>query len=252
MKRFLSLAALLAALAPILAAQPQFKTQEEFDGFVAIQNAPSLDARIEAGTAFLTNFPESEAKGLAAYMVMLSYQGQNDFENMLIYGDETLNSTDDPGVTVGVLVSLSNAIPNRTREFDLDKEEKLSKAEDYAKRAMTMIPMLQKVDPNLSDDDWLLTKKNFMAQCHESLGLVAVKREDFPAAEESLRKSLDLSSEPVPSTLYNLGFALQRQGKNDEAANIADRCVAAGGYPNASADLCGKLKAGPPTGAGSP
>ncbi len=243
MKRLFPLAALLAVLAPSLAAQPQFKTQEEFDGFVAIQNATSLDERIEAGTAFMADFPDSDAKGLAAYMLMLSYQGKNDFENMLIYGDETLASTADPGVTVGVLVSLSNAIPNRTREFDLDKEEKLSKAEDYAKRAITMIPMLQKVDPNLSDDDWLMTKKNFMSQCHESIGLVAVKREDFPAAEESLRKSLDLSTEPLPSTLYNLGIALQRQGKKDEAINIADRCMAAGGYklPN-GADLCSKLK----------
>ena len=243
MKRLFPLAALLAVLAPSLAAQPQFKTQEEFDGFVAIQNATSLDERIEAGTAFMADFPDSDAKGLAAYMLMLSYQGKNDFENMLIYGDETLASTADPGVTVGVLVSLSTAIPNRTREFDLDKEEKLSKAEDYAKRAITMIPMLQKVDPNLSDDDWLMTKKNFMSQCHESIGLVAVKREDFPAAEESLRKSLDLSTEPLPSTLYNLGIALQRQGKKDEAINIADRCMAAGGYklPN-GADLCSKLK----------
>ena len=243
MKRFFSLAALLAVLAPILAAQPQFKTQEEFDGFVAIQNAASLDERIEAGTAFMANFPDSDAKGLAAYMLMLSYQGKNDFENMMIYGDETLASTTDPGVTVGVLVSLSNAIPNRTREFDLDKEEKLSKAEDYAKRAITMIPMLQKVDPNISDDDWLMTKKNFMSQCHESIGLIAVKREDFPAAEESLRKSLDLSTDPLPSALYNLGLALHRQGKKDEAINIADRCMTAGGYKLADGtDLCSKLK----------
>ncbi len=243
MKRLFPLAVLLAVLVPSLAAQPQFKTQEEYEGFVAIQSAASLDERIEAGTAFLAGFPASDAKGLAAYMLMLSYQGKNDFENMMIYGDETLASTADPGVTVGVLVSLSNAIPNRTREFDLDKEEKLSKAEDYAKRAMTMIPMLQKVDANLSDDDWLLTKKNFMSQCHESLGLIAVKRENFPAAEESLRKSLDLSAEPLPSTLYNLGLALQRQGKKDEAVNIGDRCMAAGGYKLADGtDLCSKLK----------
>lgn len=244
MKRLFSLAALLAVVAPILTAQPQFKTQEEFDGFAAIQGAASLDERIEAGKAFLAAYPESDAKGLAAYMLMLSYQGKNDFENMMIYGDETLAATGDPGVTVGVLIALSSAIPLRTREFDLDKEEKLSKAEDYAKRAMTMIPMLQKVDPGLSDDDWLLTKKNFMAQCHETLGLVGVKREDFPAAEQSLRKSLDLSAEPPPSTLYNLGLALQRQDKKDEAGNIADRCISAGGYPLPDGtDLCAKLKA---------
>lgn len=235
---------MIAVFAMSLAAQPQFKTQEEYDGFIAIQTAASLDERIAAGTAFMASFPESDAKGLAAYILMLSYQGKNDFENMLIYGDQTLASTEDPGVTVGVLISLSNAIPNRTREFDLDKEEKLSKAGDYAKRAITMIPVLQKTDPNMTDEDWLATKKDFMSQCHESLGLVALKRKDFAAAEESLRKSMDLSAEPPPATLYNLGLALQKQSKNDEAGNIIDRCIIAGGYKlGDGTDLCSNLKA---------
>lgn len=235
---------MIAVFAMSLAAQPQFKTQEEYDGFIAIQTAASLDERIAAGTGFLSSFPDSDAKGLAAYILMLSYQGKNDFENMLIYGDQTLASTEDPGVTVGVLISLSNAIPNRTREFDLDKEEKLSKAGDYAKRAITMIPVLQKTDPNMTDEDWLATKKDFMSQCHESLGLVALKRKDFTEAESSLRKAIGLSSEPLPATLYNLGLALQKQNKNDEAGNVIDRCIISGGYKlGDGTDLCSNLKA---------
>ncbi len=243
MKRFFLLLAMIAVCALSLLAQPDFKTEEEYDGFVAIQSAATIAERIEAGTAFMAGFPDSDAKGLAAYMLMLSYQGNNDFDNMLIYGDEVLASTEDPGVVVGTLVSLSNAIPTRTREFDLDKEEKLSKAEDYAKRAITMIPTLMKADPNLSDEDWLMTKKEFMSQCHESLGLVAVKRKDYAAAETSLRKSVGLATEPTPSTLYSLGLALIELGKKDEAANIADSCMSAGGYKLIDGtDLCSKLK----------
>lgn len=244
MKRFSVLMAAIAICALSLAAQPNFKTNEEYDGFIAIQAAATIPDRIEAGTAFMAAFPDSEAKGLAAYMLMLSYQGNNDFDNMLIYGDEVLANTEDAGIVVGTLVSLSGAIPNRTREFDLDKEEKLSKAEDYAKRAMTMIPTLVKPDPAMPDEDWLMTKKEFMSQCHESLGLVSAKRSDHAAAEASLRQSMDLATAPTPSVMYNLGLALMAQDKKSEAATVADTCSTAGGYVlGDGTDLCVKLKA---------
>src|SRR5690606_29059703 len=98
----------------------------------------------------------------------------NDFENMMIYGEETLKHNPD---NIGVLLQLSYAIPTRTREFDLDKEEKLNKAEDFAKRAVTLVPNQEKPNPNLSDDEWLLAKKDFMSQAHISLGLIELKRE---------------------------------------------------------------------------
>ena len=56
---------------------------------------------------------------------------------MLLYGENTLELNPD---NIDTLVSLSYAIPARTGEFDLDKDEKLAKAEDYAKRALLAIP----------------------------------------------------------------------------------------------------------------
>ncbi|MDE0108718.1 MAG: hypothetical protein OXJ37_10600 [Bryobacterales bacterium] len=246
MKRFLTLAlAACLCAAGLLAQQPQFKSQEEFDAFVAVQNATTVQDRATAGVAFLGTFPESEAAGLAAYMTMLSYQQLNDFDNMLLYGDMVLEHDPAPGVTAGTLISLAGAIPTRTREFDLDKEEKLAKAEDYAKRAMGLIPTLVKMDPNMSDDEWLAARKEFMSQCHEALGSVALKREDFAASEASFRQALELSAEPLPFTLYNLATALSKQGKNEEAAAEAQRCSEIGGFRDgAGNDLCAELRQG--------
>jgi tetratricopeptide (TPR) repeat protein len=161
-------------------------------------------------------------------MMMLSYQQLNDFENMLIFGDETLKQNED---NVGVLLQLSFAIPTRTREFDLDKEEKLSKAEDYAKRAMTLIPNLQKMDPNLPDEQWLLTKKDFMSQAHESLGLIELKRENYDAAIESLTKALELAPEQTGSTFYHLANAYNKAGNKEMALETVNKSIAAGGMP---------------------
>ncbi len=246
MQRFmtLALAACLCA-AGLLAQQPNFKSQEEIDAFIAVQNAATVQDRASAGAAFMATYPDSEAAGLAAYMTMLSYQQMNDFENMLLYGDMVLANNPAPGVEAGTLISLAGAIPTRTREFDLDKEEKLAKAEDYAKKAMGLIPTLTKMDPNMTDDEWLATRKEFMSQCHEALGSVAMKREDFPGAEGSFRKSLEMSANPVPFTVYNLALSLSKQGKNEEASQEADRCSALGGFQGgAGNDLCAELKQG--------
>ena len=245
MKRFLTLALAACLCAAGLVAQPNFKSQEEIDAFIAVQNAASPQERATAGEAFLATYPESEAAGLAAYMTMLSYQQLNDFDNMLLYGDLVLESNPAPGVMAGTLISLANAIPTRTREFDLDKEEKLAKAEDYAKRAMGLIPTLAKMDPNVTDDEWLATRKEFMSQCHEALGGVALKREDFAASEASFRQALALSAEPLPFTLYNLAMSLSKQGKNEEAAAEAQRCSEIGGFRDgAGNDLCAELRQG--------
>lgn len=234
----LALAGILCA-GGLLGQAPEFKSQEEFDAFMAVQQAPSVADRVAAGEQFIAEHPQSAAVGLAAYMTMLSYQQMNDYENMLLYGEMVLAANPAPSVETGTLIVLAGAIPRRTREFDLDKDEKLSKAEDHAKRAMALIPTLEKMDPAMEDDAWLATKMEFMSQCHEALGLVLSKREDYPGAEAALRKAMDMAQEPVPDTLYNLALALDKQGKKEEAANLARRCTAAGGFRDGSgADLC--------------
>lgn len=222
----LSLVAAMAVSAFAQQAQPQPKSQEEVDAIMAIQNAQDPNSRIAAAQKLLKDFKDTEFKELANYMLMLSYQQLNDYENMLIFGDETLKYNPD---NVGVLLQLSFAIPTRTREFDLDKEEKLSKAEDYAKRAITLIPNLPKMDPNMTDEVWLATKKDFMSQANESLGLIALKREDYDAAITSLTKALELAETQTGETFYHLANAYHKAGNKDMALETIDKSIAAGG-----------------------
>lgn len=211
---------------PAQQAGPQTKSQEELDAVLAIQNATDPQVRVDAAQNLLKNFPKSEFVEMANYMAMLSYQQLNDFENMMIFGEKTLESNPD---NVGVLISLAYAIPTRTREFDLDKDEKLAKAEDFAKRSLTLIPNMPKLDPNVPDEQWLMAKKDFMAQANESLGLVAVKRGEHAEAEILLKKALNLAAEQDAQTLYNLALALKGQDKRDEALDVVNKSIAAGG-----------------------
>jgi tetratricopeptide (TPR) repeat protein len=226
MKSFVALAALTLLLThPLVSQQP--KSQKEVDALMAIQNAQTPDERIAAAQKLLTDFKDTEFKEFANYILMLQYQQKNDFENMLLYGERTLAINPD---NAGTLVSLATAIPMRTREFDLDKDEKLAKAEDFAKRALTVIPNLNKPNPDLTDDQWLMAKKDFMASSYESLGLVAMKRKDYAAAEGQFQKSLEVGAEQAPMTFFYLGQALKEQGKKEEAINALDQAIAHGDF----------------------
>ena len=231
--RFLSLtlAAAMALPAVLLgqeAAGPQPKSQEELDAIMAVQNSQDADSRITAADDLLKKFADTEFKAWALQMQMLSYQPKNDFDNMLVYGERALEA--DPENAI-VMIQLAYAIPSRTREFDLDKDEKLAKAEDLAKRAMAIVPVMPKHNPQIPDEEWLLVKKDFMSQAHESLGMVAMLRKDYTGAEGSLRKALEMAVEQQPQSFYQLANALKEQGKYDEALTTVDQAIAKGGVP---------------------
>lgn len=219
-------------------AGPQVKSEEEQQALAALQTAQDPQSRAAAAKLLLKNFPDSDFKEAANYVAMLSYQQMNDYESMLLYGEQTLAVNPD---NVGVLVSLAYAIPIRTREFDLDKDEKLAKAEDFAKRALVVIPNMPKMDPNLTDEQWLMTKKDFMAQVNEALGMVALKREEHEKAEQFLKKAITLATQPSPMAHFSLAQSQKEQGKIDAALESINKCLADGGVPGT--DFAEKLKA---------
>jgi tetratricopeptide (TPR) repeat protein len=221
------------------ARQPKPKSQKEVEAILAIQNATDADGRIQAAENLITKFADTEFKEFALQMETLSYQQKNDFENMLIAGERTLEVNPD---NVVVLVTLAQAIPQRTREHDLDKEEKLGKAEKYAKRAQTLIPNWNKPNPQISDEDWTGTKKNLMSQTNEALGLIAVARKNFPAAEQAFKQAVEVAPQPEPFTLYRLASVYETEQKYDDAIAVLDKAIAAGGVKVGGRDLAAELK----------
>ena len=220
----LALPALAQAEAP---SGPMVKSQEEGNAVTMCQQAPEADLRIESCNKLLTDFQDTEFKELAYYLLMLSHQQKNDFENMQLYAERTLEQNPE---NIGTLISLSYAIPIRTREHDLDKQEKLARAEDYAKRGLALIPAMGKLNPQITDEDWLIMKKDFMAQLHESMGIIASKRQDYPKAEESYRKMLQVADKQTGTMFFRLAEALKQQENYEEAMNMLDQSIARGGH----------------------
>jgi len=235
---FLALAATLPAQAPPKTPAP--KSQKELDAVLAIQNAPDPDARIKAAQELVAKFADTEFKEFALQMETLSHQQKNDFDNMMIAGERTLEVNGD---NVVVLITLSQSIPQRTREHDLDKDEKLGKAEKFAKKAQMLIPNLAKFNPQIADEEWTGYKKSAMSQVHEALGMISFTRKNFEAAEQSFKMAAEVAPQPDPTTFYRLGMACKVQKKYDEAIAAFDKATAAGGVQVGGKDLAAQEKA---------
>lgn len=228
------------ALAQQPAKQPAPKSQKELEAILAIQNAQDPDARIKAAEDLITKFKDTEFKEFALQMEVLSHQQKNDFENMMIAGERTLEVNPD---NVVVLIALATAIPQRTREHDLDKEEKLGKAEAWAAKAQKLIPNLPKFNPAIPDDDWTGYKKSAMSQSHEAIGMSMFVRKSYAKAEEAFKAAAEVSPQPEPTILYRLGMVYSAQNKYDEAIAVFDKAIAAGGVKVGGRDLAADQKA---------
>lgn len=227
MNRFLTVTvlALAVGVTGVQAQQkgPQPKSQKELEAIQEIFKATDPDAKIKAADNLITKFADTEFKGLALAIMADSYRMKRDYENTVIYGERALEA--DPK-NYEVMLMLSGEIAARTRENDLDKEEKLAKAEKYAKSALDLLKDVTKPNPNVTDEQWAAYKKDALAQGHQALGLVAMARKKYDVAITEFKTAVDSASKPDPATMVRLGAAYNQAGKYDDAIAVLDKVMA--------------------------
>ena len=94
------------------------------------------DKSIAAAENLITKFADTDFKSIALYIEADAYQRKGDWDHMLIYAERVLEA--DPKDFRATLM-LANYYATRTRENDLDREEKLGKAEKYANQVIDMM-----------------------------------------------------------------------------------------------------------------
>ena len=207
---------------------PRPKSQAESEALIAVQNATDADSRINAAQKVLMEFKKTEFKEWLLYMIVASAGEKKDYVEMEVYADRLLEENPEHGL---VLVDLGYLIAGQARGDDLNKSERLAKAESFAKRALRIIPTMPKPSPQVTDELWLSERRIMMAQIHETLGIVAYMRDDYAGAEESFRKSIATAPQPRGTAYVRLGQALLDQGKLAEAEETSDKAMQDGGIP---------------------
>ena len=117
-KSILVIAAALGLASGVWAQQKQPKiSKKEAEAYNAMVKAQTPDERIKLAEDLITKFADSSLKGQALEFETLAYQQKNDFENMMVTGERTLEVNPNDAE---VLVAMAQALSQRTREHDLE------------------------------------------------------------------------------------------------------------------------------------
>lgn len=230
---------------------PQAKTQPEFDAYKLVV-AMSDPAAMEKGADdFAQKYPESELRILLYIQAMRTYQSANNAEKMSDMGRKVLTLDGD---NPEALVDVAQALAERTRETDLDKDQKWAEAQKYAEKALQTVdtdPGIPAGTPQEKVDQY----KGFLrSSAYSIIGTVYFSKdtkENYAKAEENLRKSIEaMPSQPDPVTVLRLSIALDKQGRYTDALAEATKAVgmtqessAVGGMARREQDRLQKLTA---------
>lgn len=210
------------AAAPAGKRPPQAKSQAEFDAYKAAAALTDPAAQEKAADDFATKFPESELRPLLYKAVMHSYQQANNADKMMAMAKKVLSfDPDEPEALLGV----AQVLAERTRDTDLDKDQRLAEARKDAEHA------LETVDTDVPSSGYppeqLAAFKGYLrSEAYAILGTLDFNAKAWANAEGDLRKSIDaLPQQPDPIAIFRLSVALDMQNKYPEALKYANQAV---------------------------
>src|SRR5579884_3111469 len=149
-------------------AAPKPKSQKEVEAIRAVQAATDPDAKLAAIDNVLTSFTDTEYKPLLLDMAVEAAEQKGDLALVQVWAERDLQS--NPHSYVAMLAE-ANSVAASTKEFDLDKDQKLATAEKNAKGAIEELKTAQKPMPGIPDAQWEASKKQSQAQAYQILGL---------------------------------------------------------------------------------
>ncbi len=202
---------------------PAPKSEGEAKALQALFNAQAdPDATIKAADDILTNFPDTDYKEAVLGMQINAYRQKRDAPKALVATERLIAA--NPQSFQGRLI-MAELLTEQTGERDLDKEEKLGKAEKNLNEVLNLLKTAAKPAPNMADADWDQAKKYLDAQVHNDFGMIALSRKQFDKAVTEFQTAVATDAEQ-PAYEARLALALQNAGKNQEALAICDKMLA--------------------------
>src|SRR5581483_12445830 len=102
---------------------PKPKAEKERQAILAVQTATDPDTKLQKIDEVLTNFTDTEFKNLLLDMAVQAAEQKGDVALTLAWAQRDLDN--NPRSYMALLV-VANSLATSTREFDLDKADKLS------------------------------------------------------------------------------------------------------------------------------
>ncbi len=201
---------------------PKVNSQEEFAAYktaAALTDAAGLE---KAADDFAAKYPDSELRPLLYRSAMQRYQLANNADKMLEMAKKVLGiDPDDPEALVGT----AQVLAERTRDTDLDRDQRLAEARKDAERSLLTVET--DIPTSGYPPEQLSAYKGYLkSEAYAVLGKLSSDSKNWPDAEANLRKSIDAFPQQVDSiAVLRLAVALDMQNKIPEALKYADQAV---------------------------
>lgn len=179
-----------------------FKDRAEYDAFNAILQAGSPNQQIELADKYLSEYPETKLADKVYEIKLQAYQQLNDGPKMEEAAKKLLEVSPD---NFRALLLLSYIIPRTLNAQDPGMEQKLTAAEDYARRGLEQLEKLQ-MPEGMSAGDFQKQKDQSAAVLHQTTGFVALQRKNYEQAAQALKKSGEMNPDDALD-FYWLGLA---------------------------------------------
>jgi tetratricopeptide (TPR) repeat protein len=201
----------------------QFKTTQEQDAWKAAAANTDSAALEKASDDFAAKFPDSEARVLLYQNAMRLYQNANNAEKSEAMGRKVLSfDADNPEA----LIIVAEVIAERTRDSDIDKDQRFAEAISMAQKATQTVDTDISVPAGTPQEKIDAYKSLLRSNAYSILGTIEFKKENFAGAQDNLQKSIDaFPSNPDPVVVLRLALSLDKQGKYPEALKAANRAV---------------------------
>jgi len=202
---------------------PQAKTQPEFDAWKAASANTDPAALEKAADDFSTKFPDSELRVLLYKNAMRLYQRTNNAEKTEAMGRKVLAlDGDDPEA----LTQVAEVIAERTRDSDIDKDQRFDEAIKMAQKALQTVDTDVSVPAGTPQDKLDAYKSGLRSQAYSTMGTIEYNKNNFPAAQSNFEKAIDAyPSDPYALDVLRLALSLDKQQKYPEALKVANRAV---------------------------
>jgi tetratricopeptide (TPR) repeat protein len=197
------------------------KKEEEAYKVLYAARGDAWENQIKLGENFVNKFPQSHyLAGVYAQLTTAYFKvGQN--EKMYEAGNKALELNPN---NVDILALFAMAIPRHVTSATPDAAEQYRKAEGYARRAIELIPNLQKSD-EIDDATFEKGKNDELSMAHSGLGLIAFRRQKYEEARTELMQAVQLASSPDPVDYYILGNADVQASYYNDAVAAFEKCA---------------------------
>ncbi|MGP8246584.1 MAG: tetratricopeptide repeat protein [Bryobacteraceae bacterium] len=223
MRRILvaGMAALVAAGGCLMAQAPKVSRgeAEAYNAMVHAQSDP--DALIAAAENLLTKYADTQFKDIALSLEADAYRKKGDWEKAEIFAGRALEANPK---NYQAALTAGEVLVQHTRDTDLDRDDKLARADKYLNQALENIKAAAKPNPQVTDQQWADFQKEIAAQAQNDLGLAAMTSKKWDVAIADFKTAVE--GDPQAAYMVRLASAYESSGKYDDAIAMCDKVLA--------------------------